>query len=207
MTITNGYSSLAEFKAWVTVRGGTASTDAADDAVMESIIEACSRKIDELTGRKFWKNSVAETRYFQAREAFYLDLEDLVSIATLSVDYANTRTYTDLVAADFELSPPNAALDGKPYTEIFISPTSAAYFPVFDAGGSRSVKISGVFGWPSVPTNIKTDCMTIVHNLWMARSGQVGSGKVSVTAGGIVIRPEDIPDHVMQDILTLRILR
>lgn len=207
MTIMNGYATLAEFKAWVTVRGGTISTSAADDEVMESIIETCSRKIDELAGRRFWKNSAAETRYFQAREAFYLDLGDLVSVTTLSVDYANTRSYTDLVSADFELSPPNAALDDKPYTEIFISPTSAAYFPVFGAGGDRSVKISGIFGWPSVPTNIKTDCMTIVHNLWMARSGQVGSGKVSVTAGGIVIRPEDIPDHVMQDILMYRIYR
>lgn len=207
MTITNGYCSLLEFKAWVTVRGGSCSTDAADDAVMEQIIESVSRKIDELTGRRFFKNSADETRYFQPEESYVLEVTDLVSVTTLSVDYNNTRAYTAFAASDFELYPPSAALDGKPYTEIHIHPESAEYFPVFDAGASRVAKLVGVFGWPSVPLNIKENCMSIAHNIWMSRSGQTSGGKVSVTAGGIVIRPEDIPDHVMQNLMTYRIYR
>ncbi len=198
------YASVNDFKSWVTARGATASDDSADDLVIQRILESVSRHIEEQTGRRFWKNSTAETRYFPAIEAYRLEVPDLVSITTLSVDYSNTRVYTDFVAADFELSPPNAALDGKPYDLIEISPNSSAYFPVFDLGGSRSVKILGVFGWPSIPGNIVSACLSITHNVWMGRSGQTGSGRVTVTASGVVIRPEDVPPMVQQDLLSYR---
>ena len=205
MTITNGLCTLAEFKAWVTVRGGTTSTDAADDAVIEDIIEQSSRHIEEQTGRRFWKNSSDETRYYRPKNSFRLEIDDLSAAPTsVSVDYDALRTtYTALATTDYDLLPDNAALDGKPYTMLELTFNTTAYFPT----NQRGVKIVGKFGWPSVPDNIKSDCLAIAHNIWMARSGQVGSGKVSVTAEGIVIRPEDVPPMVMQDIQAYRIYR
>lgn len=201
--IENGYATLAELKAYIQVRGSSTSTDAGDDAVMETLIESASRKIDEITGRKFYKNSVDEVRYFETDDPYYCDATDIVSVTTLAVDYVQTRTYTNLASTDFELLPDNASLDGKPYSAVAIAPTSAAYFP----SGRRGVKITGVFGWSAAPTNIKEDCLAISHNLWMSRSGQTSAGKVSITASGIVIRPEEIPSHVMDDLLKFRIYR
>lgn len=198
--IANGYCTLDEFKDYVTVRGGGISDDANDDAVMEVLIESASRKIDEITGRRFYK--AAETRYFWPDDSESLYTGDLVSIDELHVDYYGTREYTELAADDFEYFPENASQTGKPYSAIYISPNSAAYFPQ----DRRAVKIVGVFGWPSVPAQIKNDCMAIAHNLWMSRSGQASGGKVTITSGGIVIRPEDIPPHAMTDLQIYRIV-
>jgi hypothetical protein len=206
MTVTNGYASLAEFKAWVTVRGGTATTDATDDAVMEDILEQASRYIDAQTGRRFWKPTADETRYFTPEVSTRLDIADLSAAPTsVSVDYSNTvtRSYTALDTTDYDLLPENALTVGEPYTALEMRFTSGDYLPTQRSG----VKIVGKFGWPSVPDNIKNDCLAIAHNIWMGRSGQTGSGRVSVTAGGIVIRPEDVPPMAMQDILTYRLYR
>lgn len=201
--INNGYCTLDEFKSYVTVRGGAIVDDAGDDAVIEGIIEAVSRKIELLSGVVFWLSPVNETRYFQPVRSTICDVDDLVSVATLSVDYSNTRVYTDLLPTDFELLPDNAAAHGNPYNQIRIAPNSSAYFPTV----ARGVRLSGKFGYPSVPANIKNACLAITHNIWMSRSGQTSGGKVSITAGGIVIRPEDIPDHVMGDLRYYGMLR
>jgi len=197
MTITNGYCTLAEFKAYVTVRAGTITTDAADDTVIEDIIEAVSRRIDNLTGRRFWANTVDETRYYQTHDQYNCPVDDLVTITSVSVDYYDQRSYTALsTTTDYELEPANASTLGWPYNNIHILPTSTVYFPV----SKRGVKVVGDFGFPAVPDNIKTATLEIALNVWMARQGQVSGGRMTVTASGIVIRPEDIPPAVMQEI-------
>ena len=190
--ITNGYTTQAEFKAFQTVRGGSSSTDTADDAVIDSIIEAVSRRIDELVGRRFWKNGTDEIRYFQTDDSYKVKIGDLgASPTTVSVDYSDNRTYTNLVAADWEAEPVNAALDGKPYTQIVIAPSNltSAYFPTC----RRGVKVTGKFGFPAVPADIKELCLEITLNVYQSRSGQSSAGNITITAAGVVIRPQDIP--------------
>lgn len=201
MSISNGYASLPGFKAYITVRGGSASTDTDDDTVIESLIEAVSRHIDSLTGRRFYRDTSDQTRYFQAEDGAKCSVTDLISITTLSVDYADSRTYTEFAAADFELAPDNASLESKPYNVIHIAPTSAQFFPV----NRRGVKVIGKFGWPAIPADIENDSLAITHNLWMSRSGQASGGKITVTAQGVVIRPEDVPPLAMQNLLTYRV--
>ena len=50
MAITNGYSTLAELKAALTI------SDSTDDAALEAAINAVSRMIDDYTGRFFYKD-------------------------------------------------------------------------------------------------------------------------------------------------------
>jgi hypothetical protein len=192
MAITFGYATLAEFKAYRAVRGVTTGTDATDDTVMEDIVELSSRFIDGQTGRRFFKNSTDETRYFTAKEDNYIEVDDLSAApTTVSVDYLNSRSYTDLSATDFELDPLNASLDGMPFTGMYILPTSATYFPVNVRNG---VKVAAKFGFPSVPDDIKELTLALSQNIYQSRSGQSSAGNVSVTASGIVIRPQDMPD-------------
>ena len=194
MTITNGYCTLAEFKAWDIVRGGgTISTDTADDAVLEQLIEGVSRWFDTQTGRRFYKNATDEVRYFSACESNQLHVGDMAAApTTVSVDYSGTRSYTDLLGTDWEVGPENAALDGRPYTVLYIAPLSNAYF----AGWRRGVKITGKFGFPAVPMDIKDACMATVKNVKASRAGQSSAGRIDVTASGVVIRPEDVPSWV-----------
>jgi hypothetical protein len=192
MTITNGYCTLVEWKAFYTVRGGSAGTDAADDTVIEGLIEAVSRWIElgPQCNRFFWKEGTDSTRYFETEKGDEVKVTDMSTTpTTVSVDYSGVRTYTDLVSADWEVDPVNAALENKPYTRICISPARSAYFPT----GRRGVKVATKFGWPAVPADIKEICEEIVMNIYDSRSGQSSAGNISVTAAGVVIRPQDVP--------------
>jgi len=193
LTITNGYATLNEYKAWIAARGlaGSVGTDASDDTVIELLIESVSRYIDREAGRKFWKDSADVTRYFQAKDNYTVFVGDLAAApTTVSVDLLNDRDYTDLAATDvYELSPANAAADGMPYHYINIIETSGYYFTT----SRRGVKVVAKFGFPSVPMDIKEACLSTVQAINGLRSGQASNGKITVTAAGIVIRPEEVP--------------
>ncbi len=202
MAITNGYATLDEYKKWIVVRGGSAiSTDANDDAMIELLIESVSRFIDAETATKFYLPAIDETRYFTAVESDKVYVGFLASLTSISVDYAGTRTYTDLTATDYDLTPDNASLDGVPYTAIETNKQqSSAYFP----RTRRGVKVVGKWGWPATPKDIKEATLSIAQSLYATRSGQTAGGKVTITAGGIVIRPEDVPAFAQKVIMHYR---
>lgn len=190
MTIVNGYATLAEYKAWIIPRGSSISTDSADDAVIESMIEMASRYIDAETGRKFYLGSADETRYYTAENAERLRIDDFGSITSVSVDYSGDRvTYKAFLSSDYDTLPANAALDGIPFNGLEMTIFSGEYFPTFP----RAIKVVGKIGYPSVPKDINNACLSITQNLNGTRSGQTSQGKVTITGAGIVIRPEDVP--------------
>ena len=49
-----------------------------------------------------------------------------------------------------------------------------------------------------VQGDIKMYCLEIAQNVYGMRSGQTSGGKVTVTAAGVVIRPEEVPPMVAQ---------
>lgn len=204
MAITNGYASLNEYKAWIATRGmtGTVSTDASDDASIEIIIEAVSRYIESETGRRFWKDSVDATRYYQTDDQYCVKIDDLSAAPTsVSVDLNDSRIYTELASTVYELSPANSLLEGLPYRMIDIIQSSGYYFPTTP----RGVKVVGKFGFPSTPTDIKEATLSITQAVYGSRTGQAGSGRISFTDAGIVIRPDDVPPFAQKVISSYRI--
>lgn len=193
MTIVNGYATLAEYKAWITMRAGSIGTDTADDAVIETLIEAASRYLDRQTGRRFYVDSTDTAYYFQPEDNYILRLPDFASITTVSVDYSGVRTYTDLAGTDWEALPDNYAAEGFPITGIATTPLSTHYFPTIRKG----VKVTGKRG-RTTPKDITEACLSIAQNLYGSRSGQTSAGKISVTASGVVIRPEDVPSFAQK---------
>jgi hypothetical protein len=191
MTITNGYATLAEFKIYMTPRGGAEGTDSSDDTAIENTIEAVSRLIDDVTNRRFYTTSDDETRYYTPECNSLLFIDDLSATPTsLKTDTGYDRAYSTTVgSSDYDLQPFNAALKGWPYTWVEIAPHSSAYFPE----ASKGVQIVGKFGFPSVPDDIKEVCLATSLNLYQSRSGQSTQGNVTVTGAGVVIRPQDIP--------------
>jgi len=202
MTITNGYATLAEYKAWITMRGGSIGTDAADDAVIELLIEGASRTIDRETGTRFFADSVDKTRYYTPKDEYFIKIDPLsASPTTVSVDYSGTRSYTAITeGTDFDLTPYNAALDGQPYTGIEIITTTGAYLPIFNKG----LKVVGKFGYPSTPKDITQATLEIAEAVNSSRSGQNANGRITVTQAGIVIRPEEIPATAQRVIMHYR---
>lgn len=155
MTISNGYTTVDEFKA----RYYPADmADAIDDAVIEAVVEATSRLIDEHCSRRFWKNTVAEARYYTPEWGDLLIVDDLVSVTSLKTDEDEDRTYERTwTTADYDLEPYNAGLSSpvKPYTQIRTSPKGSYSFP----GTRKGVELTGIFGWYAVPDAINEACL------------------------------------------------
>jgi hypothetical protein len=158
---------------------------------MEDIIETASRLIDRETGRRFYATSDDETRYYTPDNNSILFIDDLSAAPTsIKLDTGHNRAYaTTLSSTDYDLEPYNALLKGSPYTWIEIAPYSSDHFPNMRKG----VQIVGKFGYASVPDDIKEACLGISQNIYQSRTGQSTGGNVTVTAAGVVIRPQDVP--------------
>jgi hypothetical protein len=185
MPITNGYCTLAEFKAYADIT----TTDATDDAFLEDAIEAASRLIDAQTRRHFY--AATETRYFDVPAGqvddsiLYLD-EDLLAITTLTNGSSGTTA-----AASYRLLPPNAS----PKWGVKLRPSSGLSWDSDTAGDSeQAISIAGTWGYSSTtPDDIKQACLLIANAYRQKRSGQSVEGITRVTGAGVVIEAGDIP--------------
>jgi len=162
--------------------------DDQDDALLESVIEAVSRFIDQQTWRRFY--STNETRYYTAQESGVIEVDDITSVDALKTDSGADRTYaTTWQTTDYDLMPANAALNGEPYTEIHTTPNGDYAFPI---GLVKGVEIKGDFGFidsaADTPSGI-VEATTLGVNRVLARlktplgvsaSPQVGQMKVEV---------------------------
>jgi hypothetical protein len=205
--LSNSYATVAEYKAWIASRGlaGAVGTDVSDDSVIEVLIEAASRYIDRESGQRFYLNTSDETRYYTTEHgnSTEIDIDPLGELTSIAVDYSGVRSYELLTATDYDLTPDNAALLGFPYTCVEINTlVSSAYFPPY----RRGVRVIGKFGYPTTPPEIKEACLSIAQSLNGSRSGQTSGGNVTITAAGVVIRPQDVPAFAQKIINGYRII-
>jgi hypothetical protein len=167
LPIVNGYASLNEVKAALRI------TDAVDDALLEMAVESASRLIDGHAARQFWSAGTA-VRYFVAQDDFVVEVDDLSS-STVTVQTANDADGifdTTWQTTDFQLEPLNAVLDGIawPYTQI--RAVGDYLWPI--SGGEALVKITGVYGWPSVPIAIKQACIIQASRIFKRLDSPLG---------------------------------
>ena len=200
--LSNSYATLAEYKAWIAVRGleGAVGTDTSDDSVIEILIEAASRYFDRETGERFFQTA-DEVRYYTPKDSDIIEFDSLAEMTSLEVDYYGLQSYSAITSIEYNLLPANAAALGNPYTcaEIRTHFTSS-YFPK----RRNAVKITGKWGWPAIPQDVKEAVLSIAQGLNSTRSGQSSSGNVTVTASGVVIRPQDVPAFAQKVILLYR---
>lgn len=185
MTIANGYATLAEFKAH---RPGIGSVDAADDSVIENIIEAASRWIDHETGRTFYARS--ETHYYDVPHGRELLLDDdLLTVTTLT-----NGDGTTLTTANYNLVPKNKS----PYYGIKLKETSTYLWQMDTDGNTEDViTLVGTWGFAATaPDDIKQAVLELSNNMYSRRTGQQTDGVATVTAAGVVLQPRDVPGWV-----------
>ena len=166
MSITNGYIDLKIYK----LRFDIPTTDHEDDPVLERVIEATSRAIDNITGRRFY--AAEETRYYTAIKTTEVEVDDLLSVTTLKTDEDGDRTYEYTWATtDYDLMPYNAVLKGWPYNRIEISVFPDYYFPLIRKG----IEIAGSFGFSSAtPADIVEGCLLGAHRFMKRTSTPLG---------------------------------
>lgn len=150
MPIANGYATLTEVKRSLGI------TDTVDDALLELVIEAASRQIDQHCERIFYQAS--GTRIYAPRDNFNVEIDDLLTLTTLktstNIDGVFDQTWK---TTDYQLEPLNGIAGGivQPYTHI--RAVGDYWFPT--SMEEATVQVVGTFGWASVPTAIRQACV------------------------------------------------
>ena len=187
MAITNGYATLAEFKSYANIT----STDAADDAVIEDIIEGASRFIDTYTGRTFYGRS--GTHYFDTPNGntLHIDDDDLLSITTLTNGDGSV-----ISASDYKLLP----LNKSPKYEIYLEAGSNLSWET-DSNGDEvgAISINGTWGFSSsAPDDVKQACLMISVSEYRKRFGEGTESAATITPAGVVLTPQGMPKSAAQ---------
>lgn len=155
MAITNGYATLAEVKASLRIQ------DTVDDLLIEKAISAASRLIDAYCGRVFYDMG-AGSRFYAASDPYFCPIDDCQSVTQLATAVTSNGNYDTIWAnatagqnnGDFQVEPVNAAYP----TDGIVAPITGIralwryLFPTI--GGNALVKVTGVWGWASVPDTI-----------------------------------------------------
>lgn len=152
MPITNGYATLSEIKAAINIP----SADTVDDSMLEIAIESASRAIDTYTARNFYSSGTA-TRYYAPTSNYVCETDDIAEFI-----HVKTMDSTDLFtitwqSTDYQLEPLNGIVDGvpTPYTRI----RAIGDYLFEPLNGQATVEVRAVFGYTSVPIQIKQACL------------------------------------------------
>lgn len=150
------YITLANLKATLNITGTAQDTD------LTNAVNAASRAVDRICRRRFWEDASDVTRYYSPDRLNLLEIDDLVSLTTLSSDDDGTYTYANSWTqnTDFLLEPLNAPTEdpAEPWTQIRVHPSGQFLFNTFYP---RSVKLVGKFGWAAIPDQV-VDATTMI---------------------------------------------
>jgi hypothetical protein len=154
----------------------TANT--ASDEIIDGVIEAVSRAIDEACSTQFF--AVTQTRYFTAQYWCELYVDDLLSITTLKTDADGDGTFEfTWSASDYRLAPYNAPLlsTPRPYWKIEQRIGGNFIFPVWI---TRGVEIAGSWGFCDIAAKPKlVEVVALresVHHVHAIRSPYASGG-------------------------------
>ena len=187
ITLSNGYATIKELKHYL---APGATQDKYDDEIMAHLIEAASRYIDGDTRRTFYARS--STRYYSVPDDRWLWLDDdLLTITTLT-----NGDGTVITSGYYYLYPKN----NPPYTAIVLKQSSSYVWESESDGDSEYViTVAGTWGnnaTGSQPASIKQACLQLAGALYKRRFGENLSAATTITPGGIVVTPQDVPVFV-----------
>lgn len=198
MAITNGYCTLTD------VKNALRINDTLDDFLIESSITSASRMIDQYCNRYFYSTSSAEVRYFKANDGFVCWIDDAQSISEIKTSSTDPLIFdTTWQDGDFQVMPANRWANGGYYPITAITATDNYLFPVW--ADIALVKVTGQFGWSSVPDSIKFATIIQASRLFKRLESPLGVAGVSDL--GIMRVGSNIDGDVAQLINPFRLLR
>lgn len=152
MALTNAYTTLNAVKAALRI------SDNVDDTLLEYSINSASRLIDGYCNRAFYNQGTA-ARVFAASDELVCQVDDLAGTAiTLQTDaQANGSFDITWTTSDYQLEPLNGYSNGQAWPYTRIRATLNYLFPT--TNDLALVKVTGVWGWPSIPAAVETACI------------------------------------------------
>ena len=183
MTITNGYATLDEFRAW---SGGEHIAETGNSQ-REQAIEAASRWVDSYCRRTFYQQT-AQARIvprFDAACVEFGSFGDLVSVDTIKCDDDGDETFERTVSG-YVLLPRNvnAAPEQIPYTGFETTTAEPAL--------SDLVEVTGTWGWPAVPVGVKHATLMTAARVFLRKDSPVGVLPFAEFAARVPISDPDV---------------
>lgn len=169
MTTPATYVSLAEVKSALRIP----SNDSVDDTMLNALIGASSRLIDQYCDRYFGQVGTTQTpdvRLYRASGRVVL-IDDLVSLSDVEVDFTGfATTFTTLGASSVLTQPLNAGhrVPAWPFTSLLAKPSTVL------PAAPGWVRVSGVFGWPAVPAQISQAALLQTVRLFKSQDVPLG---------------------------------
>lgn len=167
MALTNAYCTLAELKASLAI------TDSVDDTPLEAAITATSRMIDDYTGRFFYRNGTTQApvaRYYTPLDPHTMNMDDNYAITEIAIDeYFNQVWDTVFSTSDYMLEPVNNPQRGWPVNRVLA--IGRYVFPYYLP---QAVRITGIWGWASVPAEINMATLIQAARLFTRRQSPFG---------------------------------
>lgn len=146
------------------------TNDLRDDLV-EMAIRAASRKIDQVTGRRFYADRTVSTRVFSTAGRTFagpygtgVQIDDVASATGLLVEGGLNAVYSPL--ATFYTGPDNALTYAQPITYVMADP---GFFT-----GINGVRITAKWGWPTVPDEVALATQLLAARLYRRKDSPQG---------------------------------
>jgi hypothetical protein len=184
MAITNGYATLAEIKAYMSI------SDTTDDSLLENLVESASRSIDRIANRRFYLDATASARLYRAYSNIFVFVDDIGSTTGLivAIDENGNGTYSKTLTlnTDYILDPLTSQSLNRPFTQLTMVSNTESWpiFPGLTSNGLRpGVQVTAKWGWPAVPDDLNMACLILTADLYKrkdAPGGILGLGDLGV---------------------------
>ena len=184
MAITNGYATLAEIKAYMSISDNT------DNDLLENLVESASRSIDRIANRRFYLDATASARLYRAYSNIFVFVDDIGTTSNLvvAIDENGNGTYSKTLTlnTDYILDPLTSPSLNRPYTQLTMVSNTESWpiFPGITSNGLRpGVQVTARWGWPSVPDDLNMACLILTADLYKrkdAPGGILGLGDLGV---------------------------
>jgi len=171
-----GYCELEQVKSSLSLSGQSYA-----DLDIRGSIQAASRTIDLVCGRRFYTDGNASAqRFYDASSLDLVLIDDAISISALDIDTAWNGTFSTSLGTSFwNPGPYNNPSLGRPYEWIRRRPLSSAQ--IFPDWIPMSIRVTGQFGWSAVPGPIQEACAMLAHR-YMRRKREAPFGIMTVSA-------------------------
>lgn len=162
-------------------------TDTADDYEIQLAINTVTDWINSYTGRHFYR--ITEARTYRPDNVWNLKIDDIVTCTTLQLDYDGDGVYEttwtegtnfQLMRYDYDYNLHNWGVERpRNYLQVLQgvngNPAGGQWLPwLVPFTNQNRVKITGVWGWPQIPSAVTTAALMLAADLFKAKDAPWG---------------------------------
>jgi hypothetical protein len=169
------YASLDELKSMLRI-----TNVSTDDLDMTSKLVSAQGQIEDDCGRRFYRDSVASSRIYMPTHPNLLEVDDIATATGLIVEIGtiNNNAFSTLASTAFDYLPDNCLAKGRPIE--YLRRTWGAWATSFNTGIpyttglNARVRVTAVWGWPSIPEEIKNATLLKAARLFRRKDSPEG---------------------------------